>query len=201
MTDSKPYSKAQRDYLESRILSAPPVEVVHLLYQVAIDNLNTAKACLKSGDNFGRSRAVTKAQTAIYELLGALDPTASAPPDDPAQNGAPRGGVAEPSGAAPRILCASLSRDLAELYDYVLREIIAGHMQRSERSFENALKVLTTLSEGWSGVRTSVLGQVQTDGESPGLPEEQPVAQPETEISHFYTEFPRLPATARDWSG
>jgi flagellar protein FliS len=173
MKDSKPYSQAQRDYLESRILSASPVEVVHLLYQVAIDNLNTAKACLKSGDNFGRGRAVTKAQTAVYELLGALDPDSSEP----------------------------ISRNLAELYDYVLREIIAGHTQRSERSFEDALKVLTTLSEGWSGVRTSVLGQTQTDGEPPALPEEQPVARPETEISQFYTEFPRLPGTARDWSG
>jgi flagellar secretion chaperone FliS len=173
MPDAKPYSKAQRDYLESRILSAPPVEVVHLLYQVAIDNLNAAKACLKSGDNFGRSRAVTKAQAAVYELLGALDPDATEP----------------------------ISRNLAELYDYVLREIIAGHTRRAEPSFENAIKVLTTLSEGWSGVRTSVLGQNQTEGESLSLPQEQPVAQPEKEISHFYTEFPRLPATARDWSG
>ena len=57
MTDVQADSQAHRDYLESRILSAHPVEVVHMLYQVAIDSLNAAIACLRTGDNFGRSRA------------------------------------------------------------------------------------------------------------------------------------------------
>jgi flagellar biosynthetic protein FliS len=173
MNDAKTDSQAYRDYIESRVLSAHPVEIVHQLYQVAIDNVETAIFFLKSGDNFGRSRAVTKAQAAVHELLAALDPTAS----------------------------ASMCRNLAELYDYVLREIIAGHTRRSERSFRDALGVLTTLSKGWAAVRTRVLGDDQAAGaELPSIPEEQSEAAPETEISRLYTEPPQVPATARDWS-
>jgi flagellar protein FliS len=178
MTDAKPDSQGYRDYIESRILSAHPVEVVHLLYQVATDSLEAAIACLKSGDISGRSKAVNKAQMAVYELMAALDPTAS----------------------------AAMCRNLAELYDYVEREIIAGHLQRSEAAFRNALGVLTTLSEGWSGVRTSVMGDNRAaSDELQSAAEEQSGAAPETGISHLYSE--RLyadpaqdPPTARDWS-
>lgn len=178
MTDPKPDSQAYRGYVESRILSAHPVEVVHLLYQVATDNLQTAIACLSSGDIFGRTRAVNKAQGAVYELMAALDPAAS----------------------------ESMCRNLAELYDYVQREIIAGHTQRSHQAFENALGVLTTLSESWSGVRTSVTGDTGAAGaELPSAPEETSGTEPETGVSRLYTERlytepPQAPATARDWS-
>jgi flagellar protein FliS len=178
MTDPKPDSQAYRGYVESRILSAHPVEVVHLLYQVATDNLQTAIACLGSGDIFGRSRAVNKAQGAVYELMAALDPAAS----------------------------ESMCRSLAELYDYVQREIITGHTQRSQQAFENALGVLTTLSESWSGVRTSVMGGAEPAGaEVPSTPEETSGASPETGVNRSYTErlyaeHPQAPATARDWS-
>jgi flagellar secretion chaperone FliS len=173
MNDAKLDSQAYRDYIEGRILSAHPVEIVHLLYQVAIDNLKTAIACLKSGDNFARSQAVTKAQGAVYELMAALD-----------------------SAASP-----SMCRNLAELYDYVLREIIAGHTRRSERAFEDALGILTTLAEGWSGVRTHVLGANRAAGaESHSVPEEQAEAAPEAEINQLYSEPPQVPEAARDWS-
>ena len=42
---------------------------VHMLYQVAIDSVNTAIARLNHGDIFSRGRAVTKAQEAIDELI------------------------------------------------------------------------------------------------------------------------------------
>jgi flagellar secretion chaperone FliS len=166
MTDAQADSQIHRDYMENRILSAPPVEIVQMLYQVAIDNLNTAIAYLKTGDNLGRSRAVTKAQQAVDELLFALDHAAG----------------------------ASFSRNLADLYNYVRREIIAGHTRRSERAFRNALGVLTILSEGWSEVRTRVLGEHAT-------PEEQPSeAARVTQISQLYSDPARDPATPRDWS-
>jgi len=120
------------------MLSAHPVEIVHLLYRVAIDNLNIAISCQKTGDNFGRSKAVTKAQKAVHELMFALDPAVNAPS----------------------------TRNLTELYDYVQRQIIAGHTRRSEQSFEYALGVLTTLSEGWSGVRAQALVCGASDGRS-----------------------------------
>jgi flagellar biosynthetic protein FliS len=174
MNEAKADSQAYRDYIESKILSAHPVEIVHLLYQVAIDNLNAAIACLHTGDTFGRSRAVSKVQKAVYELMFALDPTVTAP----------------------------FTRGLAELYDYVQRELIAGHTRRSERSFQHALGVLTTLSKGWSGVKAQVTGDSQAAGnEVEGLPEAQSEGVPVKELSHLYAQPPRDDqATARDWS-
>jgi flagellar protein FliS len=168
MTDVQTDSQAHRDYRESRILSADPVEVVHMLYQVAIDNLNAAIACLRTGDNFERSRVVSKAQGAVDELMFALDNEKGAP----------------------------LARNLAELYDYVQREIIAGHTRRSEPSLRNALKILTTLSEGWSGVRA----QLRAEAQAYSLPEEsvEPVREPV--VRGFYGEFAQAQQTSRDWS-
>ncbi len=174
MNDARTDSQAHREYSESRILLAHPVEIVNMLYQVAIENLNVAIACFKTGDNFRRSKAVSKAQSAVHELMAALDPAAS----------------------------ESLCRNLAELYDYALREISVGHTRRSEQAFENALGVLTTLSEGWSGVRATVMGDNQAvEAEAHSAPERQPEATPEPGISRLYSEPSPLPAgTARDWS-
>jgi flagellar biosynthetic protein FliS len=174
MSDANVDSQAYRGYMEGRVLSAHPVEIVHLLYQVAIDNLNVAIACLKTDDHFGRSRAVTKAQKAVHELMFALDPAVNAPS----------------------------TRNLTELYDYVQRQIIAGHTRRSQQAFEYALAVLTTLSEGWSGVKAQVMGDNKAAGAKLQNPaEEQSEANREKELSHLYAEPPKDdPTTARDWS-
>jgi flagellar protein FliS len=172
MTDTKPSTQMYRDYVESRILSAGPVEIVYMLYQVAIDNLNLAIGCLNSGDIFGRSKAVSKAQSAVHELMLALDPKVS----------------------------ASITRNLAELYDYTQRRIIAGHTRRSEQALKDALGVLTTLSEGWAGVRTNMFTASEPQMASQIMSDDPSHASPENSISHLYTEPPRLPATVRDWS-
>jgi|HubBroStandDraft_6_1064221.scaffolds.fasta_scaffold103930_2 flagellar protein FliS len=167
MTDVQADSHAHRDYFESRILSAHPVEVVHMLYQVAIDSLNAAIVSLGTGDNFGRGRLVSKAQGAVDELMFAID-----------------------AEQAPL-----LGRNLAELYDYVQREIIAGHTRRSAKSFRNAINILTTLAEGWSGVKTQVLGEHQA---AQSAPEEQPEVVPAPVMNPFYGEF--RAGSSRDWS-
>jgi flagellar secretion chaperone FliS len=168
MTDVQADSHAHRDYKESRILSAHPVEVVHMLYQVAIDNLNGAILCLRTGDHFERGRQVSKAQGAVDELMFAVDPEKGAP----------------------------LGRNLAELYDYVQRQIISGHTRRSEASFRDALAILTTLSEGWSGVRTKLMGESQA---VQSAPEAQAEAVPAPVVNGFYGEF-RAEGSTRDWS-
>jgi flagellar protein FliS len=158
---------AHREYTQSRVLTADPVEIVHLLYQIAIDNLNTAIACLQTGDIFGRSRAVTKAQGAVDELMFALDRKVDAP----------------------------FSRTLADLYAFIRLQITAGHVRRTERAFRDALRVLTTLSEGWDGVRTRVSGDNQTAGT-----EELPEATRQAKFGSLYAEPPWDSGTVRDWS-
>ena len=123
--------RAHREYLESRVLAAPPVVLVEMLYQVAITALQTAIGHLQSGDAMARSKEVTRAQDAVSQLMLALDPSAQ----------------------------VSFTPALASLYTYIQEEILKGHAQCSEAAFQNALSVLKPLLEGWSGVCEQVTGR------------------------------------------
>jgi len=114
--------------MESRALSAQPIEIVHMLYQVAIDNLYAAISCLDTGDAFSRARAVTKAEEAVQELMISLDHSV-----------------------------APFTRTLADLYRYVLDSTVKGHAKKSKEAFEEALSVLTTLAVAWAQVKDELL--------------------------------------------
>jgi flagellar biosynthetic protein FliS len=133
VTDPQKLEQAHRDYMQSRILTAHPTEIVEMLYQVAIDNLREAIELLKSGDRFARSRSVTKAQSAVHELAVSLDHSAGAP----------------------------FTRTLADLYQYVLTQITMGHSRQPEREFRDALSILITLGSAWTEVRKQVCEQNQ----------------------------------------
>jgi|HubBroStandDraft_1064217.scaffolds.fasta_scaffold287504_1 flagellar protein FliS len=174
-TDAQTAQRAYKDYLESRIAAAHPVEIIHLLYQVAIDNLNLAINHLKSGDAFARARAVTKAELAVDELIIALDHSVG----------------------------ATFTRTLADLYGYVLRQIVAGHGKKSEEAFREALSILTTLSEGWAGVVKNVCGDREAVSTEPAEPQAEAVAVAASAPDSRYAAYSQGPATAvlsRDWS-
>src|SRR6476661_3727375 len=119
-----PVEQAQREYLESRILSTQPAELIEMLYQVSIQSLRKAIGYLKSGDAMARSREVTRAQEAVNELMAALDHSVG----------------------------ASFTQTLAALYAYIQQEILKGHAGPTEEAFHRAIGLLTTLQEGWQGV-------------------------------------------------
>src|SRR5690348_6927885 len=110
MPSLDPVQQAQREYLESRILSAQPAELVEMLYQIAINNLKLAMTHLKSDDAMTRSVEVTRAQEAVNELMAALDHSVG----------------------------ASFTQTLAALYAYVQQEILKGHAGPSEEAFRRA---------------------------------------------------------------
>jgi flagellar secretion chaperone FliS len=165
--------QAHRDYVANRVFSAHPAERVFLLYQVAIDSVNTAIARLKDGDIFARGRAVNKAHEAVDELILALDHSVG----------------------------ANFTKTLAELYDYVQRQLVKGHSQKSENAFREALSVLTTLTDAWKQVVERTCGTNPSTSDS--LLHE-PVPQPPAEVSApktGYQEVPEVSATSRGWSG
>ena len=161
--------QAHRDYIENRVFSAHPVERVQMLYDVAIASVNTAIARFKDGDIFARGRAVTKAHEAVDELILALDHSVG----------------------------ASFTHTLAELYGYVQRQLVAGHAQKSEEAFKNALSVLTTLADAWKEVVIRTCGSSSTPAE--------PTVESPAEVrpsSSAYDGAPQLVTTSwRDWSG
>jgi flagellar protein FliS len=172
---------AHREYLENRVFAAHPVERVHLLYQVAIDSVNTALARLKDGDIFARGRAITKAHEAVDELNLALDHSVG----------------------------AGFTRTIAELYGYIQRQLVKGHSQKSEQALQEALSVLTTLADAWKEVVARTCGsglfnnELRTDN-PPEVGGESSVAEGAIKVFEPHAAYggvPHAPSISRDWSG
>lgn len=67
---SNPFAAA---YLETQVLSASPVQLVHLAYEGVIEAIIEARSHLNAKRIHERSRAITRAQLLIKELETALD--------------------------------------------------------------------------------------------------------------------------------
>jgi len=171
---SDPVKQAQRDYLESRVLSAQPAELVEMLYQISIQSLTKAIGHLKSGDALARAGEISRAQEAVNELMHALDHSVG----------------------------ASFTQTLASLYAYVQQQILKGHAGPSEEALQRAIRILSTLQEGWRGVCSELAKANQPDTPAsphvePEQPEEQSVSAGERS-GNYYEEAD--PVTSRGWS-
>ncbi|HUI77703.1 MAG TPA: flagellar export chaperone FliS [Bryobacteraceae bacterium] len=115
---------AHDTYLESRVLSADPLELVRLLYQGAIDAVQDARHYLAEGKILDRSRSITRAVSILVELTASLDHE--------------RGG--------------EIASRLAGLYDYMQKKLLEANFQQIDAPLGEVLGLLTTLSEGWAGI-------------------------------------------------
>jgi len=118
-------------YLEDRVLSADPMELVRLLYQGCIDALSEARQRLADGDIAGRSRAISKAYEILLELATSLDQR--------------RGG--------------EIGERLLSLYDYMRRRLIEANSRQEDAPLAEALGILETLGEAWTGVEEQLRGE------------------------------------------
>ncbi len=119
--DTETSQRLRREYFENRLRSAHPLELINMLYEVAIDSLNAAIGHLKTQDRLARSRAITRAEEAVQELLVSLDHSVNAP----------------------------FTHNLANLYRYCLQRMMEGHANQSEPAFQEALAVLSSLAVAW----------------------------------------------------
>ena len=112
-------------YLEGRVLTADPIELVNLLYQACTEAVRGARRHLAEGRIAERSREINKAYEIVVELGTSLDHE--------------RGG--------------EISQRLALLYDYMLRRLLDANMQQTDAPLAEVLGLLSTLSEAWAGIR------------------------------------------------
>ena len=119
------WPNAHDAYLESRILSADPIELVNLLYQACTGAVREARRHLANREILARSRSITKASEILIELTTALDHQ--------------RGG--------------EISQRLAQLYDYMLRRLTEANCQQSDAPLAEVLGLLSTLAEAWEGLK------------------------------------------------
>jgi flagellar protein FliS len=119
------WQNAQDAYLETRVLSAEPMELVRMLYQGAKGAVEDARRHLAAGEIAARSKSISKAYQIVAELSGSLDH----------QRG------------------AQLSQRLVELYDYMERRLIEANLQQSDAPLREVRGLLATLAEAWEGIR------------------------------------------------
>jgi flagellar protein FliS len=115
---------AYDNYLESRVESAEPLELVRMLYQGATGAVREARRCLAADDIAGRARQISKAFEILTELMSALDPE--------------RGG--------------EIAERLGQLYDYMQRRLLEANARQVDEPLAEVLGLLTTLTEAWAEI-------------------------------------------------
>lgn len=109
------------------MVSASPLQLVHLAYEGAINAISEAREHLANKRIFERSKAITKAQLIVIELQKSLDFN--------------KGG--------------ELAVQLNGIYDYVRRLLIDGNFRQIEAPFAEAQQLLQTLDESWKALGES----------------------------------------------
>ena len=66
-------ARAASGYLEAKVRSASPVELISMLYEGLVRELRVAVSCLAKGDIAGRGMAVGRAIGILGELRGSLN--------------------------------------------------------------------------------------------------------------------------------
>jgi flagellar protein FliS len=121
------YRNANEAYLEGRVLSASPVELVCLLYQAATDAVREARRHLEAGNIEERSRCISKACEVLVELNASLDVKSG----------------------------GEIGERLRLLYEYMLKRLFDANLQQEDAPLAETLGLLATLSEAWEGVAQS----------------------------------------------
>jgi flagellar protein FliS len=118
------HSNGIRSYRRTNVITADPKRLVIMCYEGAIENLKTGIQKIIEKDYEGKSRAITKAQDIIYELLCSLD--------------FEKGG--------------SIARNLDSLYNYMLRRIIHADLNRDLSALNEVIGMLNELKSAWEKV-------------------------------------------------
>jgi flagellar protein FliS len=118
-------TNAYEAYLESKVMTADPVELVQLLCRAALDSVRQARAELRQGRIRERSRSISRASDILNELALSVD-----------------------HGTG-----GDLSRNLVELYAYLQRLLIDGNSRQLDSPLEEAERLLGSLADAWQSCR------------------------------------------------
>ena len=110
--------------LETRVLSATPLELIQMLYDGAIETVQAARQHLSQGRIAERGRSVSKAVDILSELSRSLN----------------------------HAVGGDLSSRLAALYDYMQRTLLEANFSQTEGGFVETENLLKTMAEAWRGV-------------------------------------------------
>ncbi len=118
------YSNGIQSYRKTDIFTSDPVKLVIMCYEEAIDSLKLAKEKIQEEDYEKKTKAIIKAQDIINELLCSLD--------------FEKGGV--------------IAGNLRSLYNYMLRRILHGDVNRDISAIDEVIGMLNELLSAWQGI-------------------------------------------------
>ena len=113
-----PYQQSQ----DLEVLSASPVELVHLLYRGAIDAIDIARRHLAAGEIKERSRQISKACSILEELISSLNYS----------------------------MAPALTKQLASLYEYMHHRLCTANIEQSDGPLAEVRSLLATVLESWT---------------------------------------------------
>lgn len=120
----------KRAYLETRILSASPLDLVTILYEHAIIEVGEARQHLADGDVAARSKSISKVIAIIGELQGSLDRDAG----------------------------GEIAANLARLYHYMRARLTAANSEQTDAPLAEVSRLLESLGDAWRTINTPSSG-------------------------------------------
>jgi flagellar protein FliS len=112
-------------YLDTKVLSADPLELIHILYEHTLAMVTDARRYLAEGNIAARGHSITRALAAINELDKSLD--------------------RETGGA--------IAQNLAALYQYMRGRLLLANIRQQDAPLEEVETLLRTLGEAWNAIR------------------------------------------------
>lgn len=111
-------------YLESKVYSADPVELVRMLYAGALNSTRSAREHLAAGQIAPRSAAISKVLAILGELESSLNHDVG----------------------------GTLSQRLAQLYSYMRQRLFEANLRQVDAPLAETEALLATLLEAWQKV-------------------------------------------------
>src|SRR6478752_6840709 len=105
----------QKTYLEAEVLTASPVRLIEILFELGISTIECARECCRNGDILGRGQRVTKGVEILAELTNSLDFEAG----------------------------GDLAKNYARLYDYCQRRLLEAQTRQSEPMLKEVQSLLS----------------------------------------------------------
>ncbi len=112
---------ALRTYRRQQVESAPPSQLVAMLYEAAVRNCGLAREAMARQDYRAASRHLVKVQDILTELMGSLD--------------VERGG--------------DLATKLMGLYQYMFRRILLANVRKESAAVQEVEDLLAQLHDAW----------------------------------------------------
>jgi flagellar protein FliS len=111
-------------YLQTQVQSRTPLELVVMLYDGALRFSSEAREAIERKDVARRGRAISRAMAIVSELHCTLDMEAG----------------------------GEVAQSLDKLYGFVRDRLMDASIRQDVRPLDEAIRVLTTLREGWAGI-------------------------------------------------